>query len=144
MKIVSLVERGGIVRSFHVSDIKSTTIGEILTTQLANETKLMTDESSIYTKVGREFASHEVVNHSHKEYVRGESHTNTIEGCFSLLKRGLIGTYHKCGEQHLKRYAVEFNFRYNHRAKLGYDDVDRTREALKGIAGKRLTYRSPL
>ena len=92
-------------------------------------------------KVGREFASHEVVHHSSREYSRGTAHTNTIEGYFSILKRGLVGTYHKCGEQHLHRYCTEFDFRYNTRTKLGFDDVQRTEIALKGIAGKRLTYR---
>lgn len=82
-----------------------------------------------------------MVRHSVKEYVRGEAHTNTIESCVAILKRGMIGTYHKCGEQHLKRYAVEFDFRYNHRSALGFNDAERTEEALKGITGKRLIYR---
>jgi len=81
------------------------------------------------------------VAHSNDEYVRGEAHTNTVEGFFSILKRGLIGTYQHVSVQHLQRYVTEFDFRYNHRAKLGYDDSDRTTEALKGITGKRLTYR---
>lgn len=141
MKVVSLVERGGKVRSFHVSDVKATTLSKILREQIAAEAKLMTDEASMYTKVGREFAEHGVVHHSSREYARGDVHTNTVESSFALLKRGLIGTYHKCGEQHLKRYAVEFDFRYNHRSALGFNDTERAAEALKGITGKRLTYR---
>jgi len=143
MKVVALVEREGQVRSFHVSDIKASTIKSILDRNVAKEANLRTDEAPMYTKAGREFASHGIVRHSAKEYSRGDIHTNTIEGCFSLLKRGLVGTYHKCGEQHLQRYANEFDFRYNHRTKLGFDDVKRTEVALKGISGKRLTYRRP-
>ena len=141
MKVVSLVERGGKVRSFHVGDVKASTIKEILISNVDKSANLMTDEASQYVVVGREFSSHEVVKHNAREYSRGTAHTNTIEGYFSIFKRGLVGTYHKCGEQHLKRYAVEFDFRYNHREKLGFDDIQRTEAALKGIEGKRLTYR---
>lgn len=141
MKVVSLVERGGQVRSFHVSDVKASTIREVLVNNVAKEAHLRTDEASQYVKVGREFASHEAVRHNAREYARGSAHTNTIEGYFSILKRGLVGTYHKCGEQHLIRYVREFDFRYNNRTALGVDDVQRTETALKGIGGKRLTYR---
>lgn len=141
MKVVSLVEREGKVRSFHVKDVKASTLKEVLVSNVDKSANLMTDEASMYVKVGREFASHEAVRHGAGEYARGKAHTNTIEGCFSIFKRGMIGTYHKCGEQHLQRYANEFDFRYNHRQKLGYDDIQRTEAALKGIGGKRLTYR---
>lgn len=141
MKVVSLVERGGQVRSFHVSDVKASTIREVLVNNVAKDAHLRTDEASQYVKVGREFASHEAVRHNAREYARGSAHTNTIEGYFSILKRGLVGTYHKCGEQHLIRYVREFDFRYNNRTALGVDDVQRTEAALKGIGGKRLTYR---
>jgi transposase-like protein len=116
MKVFALVERGGPVRSFHVANVKAETLSGILRQNVAPDANLRTDEAAMYTKVGREFASHEVVSHSKMEYARGEVHTNTIEGYFSILKRGLIGTYHKCGEQHLQRYAHEFSFRYNNRA----------------------------
>lgn len=139
--VVSLVERGGKVRSFHVADVKASTIKEILIANIDKSANLMTDEASVYIKAGREFKSHESVAHGAKEYTRGNVHTNTIESYFSIFKRGMIGTYHKCGEQHLKRYAAEFDFRYNNRQSLGVDDIQRTEEALKGIAGKRLTYR---
>jgi len=141
MKVVALVERGGKMRSFHVPNVKASTIKEILDANADKSANLMTDEASQYTKLGREFASHEVVKHNAREYARGDIHTNTIEGCFSIFKRGLIGTFHHVGEQHLQRYANEFDFRYNHREKLGFDDIQRTEEALKGISGKRLTYR---
>jgi transposase-like protein len=139
--VVSLVERGGQVRSFHVADVKTGTIRDVLLANIDRSANLMTDEASAYVKVGGEFASHETVKHGKGEYSRGNVNTNTIEGYFSIFKRGMIGTYHKCGEQHLKRYAVEFDFRYNHRQSLGIDDVQRTEAALKGISGKRLTYR---
>jgi ISXO2-like transposase domain len=100
----------------------------------------MTDESNVYAGVGWNFASHETVCHSAKEYVRGEVHTNTVEGYFSILKRGVYGVYQHVSEAHLKRYLSEFDFRYNTRIKLGFDDVARADLALLGIKGKRLTY----
>ena len=141
MKVFALVERKGEVRSFHVANVQAKTLKAIITANVSKEANLCTDEASMYTKVGREFASHGVVKHGAKEYVRGDIHTNSIEGYFALLKRGLIGTYHKCGEQHLHRYANEFSFRFNNRAKLGVNDMMRTDAALRGISGKRLTYR---
>ncbi len=141
MKVVSLVEREGKVRSFHVKDVKASTIKTVLVSNVDKSANLMTDEASQYVIVGREFASHESVKHNAGEYTRGKAHTNTIEGYFSIFKRGMIGTFHKCGEQHLQRYVNEFDFRYNSRTALGYSDTDRTNLALKGITGKRLTYR---
>jgi transposase-like protein len=141
MKVFALVEREGVVRTFHVKDIKAKTLAAIIRENVAPDANLCTDEASMYTKVGREFASHGVVAHGVREYSRGDVHTNTIEGYFSILKRGLVGTYHKCGEHHLFRYANEFSFRYNNRVKLGVNDQERTNIALKGISGKRLTYR---
>ncbi|EQD32905.1 ISSpo8, transposase [mine drainage metagenome] len=101
----------------------------------------MTDESSVYTKVGREFAQHGIVTHSTGEYVRNDVTTNTVESRFAVLKRGLYGTFHHVSEKHLQRYATEFDFRWNHRAKMGYTDSQRADAVLRGIAGKRLTYR---
>jgi len=100
----------------------------------------MTDEASVYTKVGREFAAHGIINHGSKEYARGDVTTNTVESSFALLKRGLYGTFHHVSEEHLQRYATEFDFRWNHRAKLGINDDQRANAILKGIEGKRLTY----
>jgi len=139
--VFSLVERNGNVRSFHVNDVTSANLKEKLVQNVSKSAHLMTDEAKYYVKAGRAFASHESVNHRDKEYVRGNAHTNTIEGFFSIFKRGMIGVYQHCSSHHLERYATEFDFRYNHREKLGFDDADRTEALLKGISGKRLTYR---
>jgi transposase-like protein len=137
--VVSLVERGGRVRSFHVANVTGETLRSILVTNAHRGSWLMTDEHNGYKAVGGEFQGHGVVAHSKGEYGRkGVFHTNTIEGFFSLLKRGIIGTYHHVSEQHLHRYTAEFDFRYNTR-KL--DDFERADENLLGAVGKRLTYR---
>ncbi len=141
MKIVSLVERGGEKRSFHVPRVNAKTLRPILNAQIAAKAALMTDEARVYTKIGKDFASHDVVNHSAKEYSRGDVTTNTVESSFSLLKRGLIGTFHHVDETHLQRYVTEFDFRWNTRTKLGFSDVDRAAVALKNIGGKRLLYK---
>jgi transposase-like protein len=141
MKVVSLVERDGKKRSFHVANVTAKTVRPILKAQIAEKARLMTDEASVYTKIGREFAEHGIVNHSAGEYSRDDITTNTVESSFAILKRGLYGTFHHVSEAHLQRYATEFDFRWNHRAKLGFNDVERTQQVLKGITGKRLTYR---
>lgn len=141
MKIVSLVERQGHVRSFKVEKVNVNTLKPLLKRHIAPESSLMTDEAGVYIRPGLHFRTHETVNHLAGEYGRGNVHTNTVEGFFSLLKRGLVGTFHQVGEQHLQRYISEFDFRYNTREKLGIDDEQRTTMALKGISGKRLTYR---
>lgn len=137
--VVSLVERGGRVRSFHVANVTGETLRSILVTNADRGSWLMTDEHSGYINVGREFTGHGVVAHSRGEYGRkGVFHTNTIEGFFSLLKRGIIGTYHHISETHLHRYCAEFDFRYNTRT---LNDFERAESALLGAIGKRLTYR---
>lgn len=141
MKVFTLVERDGKARSFHVPAVNAKTLKPILMANLAKDANLMTDEASAYTLVGREFASHEVVKHGAGEYSRGAVHTNTIEGFFSILKRGLVGTFHHVGEQHLHRYVGEFDFRYNNRK---ITDRERANIALTGIGGKRLFYRDSL
>jgi hypothetical protein len=141
--IVSLVERGGAVRSFHVPVADAATVANIVNENIARETRLHTDESRLYTKVGAEFAAHETVNHSAKEYARGDVTTNSVEGYFSIFKRGMKGVYQHCDEKHLHRYLAEFDFRYNNRAALGVTDGERADIAIKGIEGKRLTYRLP-
>lgn len=105
------------------------------------ETRLHTDESRLYHGADSVFAAHETVKHSAKEYVRGDVHTNTIEGYFSIFKRGMRGNYQHCKEKHLHRYLAEFDFRYNNRIALGVNDEMRAARALQGISGKRLTYR---
>jgi transposase-like protein len=147
-KIVSLVDRStGRSRSFVVVDnLNSDTISRILYTNVRRDSRLITDEAKFYIPAGREFASHGHVNHSQDEYVSRTDrtiHTNTIEGFFGIFKRGMKGIYQHCGQQHLQRYLYEFDFRYTFRAANGYDDAERTAEALKGARGKRLTYRQP-
>lgn len=140
--VVALVERGGRVHSVHVAHVNAKTLRPAIVKQVSRKSYLMTDESKVYPKIGREFAGHGTVNHSIEEYVRGGYwHTNTVENYFSILKRGLNGTYQHVSEAHLKRYLGEFDFRYNERASLGVSDDERAEKALKGIEGKRLTYR---
>ncbi len=141
MKVVSLVERNGEKRSYHVANVTAKTVGPILREQVAKNARLMTDESGVYNRVGKEFANHEKVNHSSGEYARGDVTTNTVESSFAILKRGLYGTFHHVSEAHLQRYANEFDFRWNTRSKLGFNDMDRADVVVKGIQGKRLTYR---
>ena len=141
--IIALVERGGNVRSFHVAVADSNTVAGIVNANVRKESRLHTDESKLYIKVGGDFAAHETVNHGAKEYARGDVTTNTIESYFSVFKRGMRGTYQHCSEKHLHRYLAEFDFRYNNRIALGVDDTNRANELAKGIVGKRLTYRRP-
>jgi transposase-like protein len=138
--VVSLVERGATVRSFHAEDMTLKTVAEVLAKNVSPEAHLRTDERKIYKGLGWNFASHETVTHSKDEYVRGDAHTNTIEGYFSIFKRGMKGVYQHCGDRHLHRYLAEFDFRYNNRVALGVDDLMRTMRAIKGAGGKRLTY----
>jgi transposase-like protein len=140
--VLTLVERGGSARSFHVDSTTVAQIAPIVRANVAKETALMTDEGRQYLEVGGEFASHETVNHGEDEYVRGLVHTNTVEGFYSVFKRGMKGVYQHCKEKHLHRYLAEFDFRYSNRVRLGVDDIERTERALKGIVGKRLTYRT--
>jgi transposase-like protein len=137
--VFALVERGGKVRSHHMPTVTGKTLRPILDEQIAADTRTMSDDGGARVYHGR--STHASVNHSVGEYVRGDAHTNTIEGYFSILKRGIVGTYHHVSPQHLKRYLAEFDFRYNQRAAVGVDDVTRALVALGGIVGKRLTYR---
>ena len=138
--VVSLVEREGKVRSYHVANVNAKTLRPLIVTNVDRKSHLMTDDSLVYTRVGKEFAGHSTVNHSAQEYVTtgGFRHSNTVENFFSIFKRGIIGVYHHVSEAHLSRYAAEFDFRYNTRS---IDDSERTDEALKGAVGKRLMYR---
>ena len=144
MKVVSLVERGGQVRSKRVKDATKLTIKDILKANVHPESILHTDGSQIYTDTGL-VKKHETVDHSIGYVGIGQNgrkvHTNTLEGFFSIFKRGMVGTYQHCGEQHLDRYLAEFDFRANNRIALGVDDAMRADKALQGITGKRLTYR---
>jgi transposase-like protein len=139
--VVSLVERSGRVRSQHVPEVTAANLRPILEAGIDKASHLRTDESGVYWKAGEKFASHRTVNHSEKEYVRGDASTNAAENFFSILKRGIYGTYQHVSEEHLRRYLAEFDFRHNNRAKLGIDDTERARLAIVGAEGKRLTYR---
>ena len=143
MAVLGLVDREtGRSRLFHVEKASGKLIQPIVMANLAREARLMTDENTMYRKIGRQFAEHGAVHHYNKEYVRGDVTTNTVEGAFSIFKRGMRGVYQHCAEKHLHRYLAEFEFRYSFREANGYNDKDRSTEAVKGIAGKRLTYRS--
>lgn len=138
--VVALVERGGKVRSFHVLNVRAENLGTVLAAHAHKDSALMTDDARAYEGIGKLFTTHETVGHSYGEYVRDDVHTNTVEGFFSILRRGLEGVYQHVSEAHLHRYLAEFDFRYSNRAKLGIDDVARTNEAILGAKGKRLTY----
>jgi transposase-like protein len=141
--ILTLVERGGEARSFYVENAPIEKVVKIVRDNVAKESRLHTDESYLYRKVGKEFADHESVVHSRQEYARGDVTTNTVEGFFGVFKRGMKGVYQHCDEKHLHRYLAEFDFRYNYRASLGYSDDDRAVAAVRGGEGKRLTYHQP-
>jgi transposase-like protein len=142
--IVALVERDGKMRGFHMAAVTKENLREALAKHVHPQTHLMTDEARMYRPIGRElFAQHSTVNHGRKEYARGNVTTNTVEGFFAILKRGLIGTFHHVGDKHLQRYVNEFAFRYNNRSSLGVEDIERAENALRGISGKRLMYGGP-
>jgi len=140
--VLALVERGGETRTFHLDRATKAAVVKIVTDNVAQESYLHTDESRLYGDADQLFAEHHTVKHSISEYVRGDVHTNTVEGVFSVFKRGMIGVYQHCSEKHLHRYLAEFDFRYNARQARGVSDAARAERALKGIVGKRLTYRT--
>lgn len=146
MKVLSLVDRStGQVRSVVVDNIRPATIAPIVLDNLHREARLMTDEAGHYLAVGRQFAEHGVVRHGQDEYVSTDDrtiHTNTIEGYFSIFKRGMKGVYQHCSKKHLHRYLAEFDFRYSNRSALGCEDQERAMRAVVGGVGKRLTYRT--
>lgn len=142
--VLTLVERDGHARSFHVPRVTAKTLRPIIVQNVHRSSHLMTDGARMYPKVGREFAGHSAVDHANGEYVRaGFHHSNTVENYFSILKRGINGVFHHVSEAHLGRYLAEFDFRYNTRADLGFTDAMRADAMLKATTGKRLTYRRP-
>lgn len=142
--VLTLVERDGSARSFHVANVTAKTLRPIIAKTASKASHLMTDGARMYPAVGREFSAHSVVDHAAGEYVRhGFHHSNTVENFFSILKRGITGTFHHVSEAHLARYLCEFDFRYSNREGLGVTDAMRAAEAVKGVVGKRLTYRQP-
>lgn len=143
MTVLGLVDRdSGKCRMFYVEKSAGSLIQPIVLENLSREARLMTDEHTMYRRIGREFAEHSAVKHYDKEYVRGDVTTNTVEGAFSIFKRGMQGVYQHCGEKHLHRYLAEYEFRYSHREANGYNDAARSVRALEGIMGKRLTYQT--
>ncbi|WP_157014305.1 IS1595 family transposase [Mesorhizobium xinjiangense] len=153
--VLTLVERGGKARSFHIASTTMKAVLPIVNKYIAKEAWLMTDEGMHYRHIGKHFPKHRAVNHSADEYGRWEYSrdgekftainvsTNTVEGYYSIFKRGMKGVYQHCAEHHLHRYLAEFDFRYSNRVALGVDDGVRAFLALKGAKGKRLTYRQP-
>jgi transposase-like protein len=141
--IMTLVERGGPARSFHVSGTAAADLLPIIRAHVHSGSHVMTDEAGQYTHLGKHFAKHEFVTHGTGEYVRGDVHTNTLEGFYSVFKRGMKGIYQHCGENHLHRYVAEFDFRYNARTAIGIDDAERAAMIVRGATGKRLMYRRP-
>lgn len=139
--IFTLVERNGGARSWHVPDVTAETLKAKLLAHVKADAHVMSDNAGQYRGTKKDFPKHETVNHHHGEYARGTVHTNTVEGFFSIFKRGIFGIYQHVSTHHLGRYTTEFDFRYSHRQKLGYNDAQRTDAMLKGISGKRLTYR---
>jgi transposase-like protein len=145
MKVVTLIDREtGNARSTVMTEVTSRTIAKVVLENVAREAQLMTDQANYYKQVGKQMASHEAVNHAAEEYRRGDAYTNTVEGYFSIFKRGMKGIYQHCQEKHLHRYLAEFDFRYSHRVANGIDDSARMTRALAGAKGKRLLYRDSL
>ena len=148
MKVLALVDRdSGKARTMVVDNVKAETLMPLVIANVAREARVMTDEHSGYRDMKHYFAAHGTTSHSRGEYVNLEDrsiHSNTVEGYFSIFKRGMKGIYQHCGEQHLHRYLAEYEFRYNNRDKLGCNDRDRAGIALRGIVGKRLTYGGPV
>jgi len=150
--VLTLVERGGSARSFHIEEATKDHIAPIIRENIARESHLMTDEARRYERLGQEFAKHDVVDHSREEYAYIDRQsgvtvsTNTVEGYYGyygyygVFKRGMVGVYQHCSERHLHRYLAEFDFRYSYRINIGYDDAARAERALLGVKGKRLTY----
>jgi len=141
MALMTLVERGGNLRSFKINRANRVEVERVINANVSKEARLMTDSASYYRRGKFNVASHEKVNHEIAEWSRGDAHTNTLESYYSVFKRGMKGTYQHCREKHLHRYAAEFDFRYNTRIALGIADGERAALAVKGAAGKRLTYR---
>jgi transposase-like protein len=145
--VLTLVERGGKARSFHIDSTSVADIAPLVNANIARESQFMTDEARHYMEIGRGFADHGAVNHSRDEYVRRDGErmisTNTVEGYYSIFKRGMKGVYQHCSEKHLHRYLAEFDFRYSNRVALSVNDGERADLAVRGASGKRLTYRQP-
>ena len=146
-KVLTMVERRGRAVSVKVEDLTVDTLKTVIGKTVILDSDLNTDEAQHYKAIGKNFASHDAVNHSEEEYARREGEklitTNTVEGYFGIFKRGMVGVYQHCAEHHLQKYLNEFDFRYSNRSALGVEDTERANLAVKGARGKRLTYRQP-
>ncbi len=140
--VVSLVQRDGVAKSFHVTGLNQENMRNLITANVSKEARLLTDESRLYFGANNLVNLHETIKHTRGEYARGDVHTNTVEGYFSIFKRGMRGIYQQCSEKHLHRYLAEFDFRYNNRMALNVNDTQRAENALRGVVGKRLTYQT--
>jgi transposase-like protein len=145
--VVTLVDRGGRARSQKTENVTAETLRGVVFGNADTKSRLMTDELRAYRGIGRRFAGHDAVNHGEEEWARKvadgtKAHTNTVEGFFSILKRGIYGCYFRVSEEHLHRYLAEFDFRYSNRSAVGIEDGERTDRAIKGAKGKRLTYQT--
>ncbi len=141
--VMTLVDRDGDARSFHVGNVKAITVLPIIKDNIARESRIATDEAMQYRDLKFHYLDHQAVHHGREEWARGEIHTNTVEGYFSIFKRGMKGVYQHCSEKHLHRYLAEFDFRYNNRSARGIEDEQRAENALKAVSGKRLKYHGP-
>jgi transposase-like protein len=139
--VMTLVQRDGSARSFHVEGTKASDLLPIIKANVHPSTHVMTDEAGQYAHLGKYFTEHDFVRHSTGEYGRDDIHTNTVEGFYSVFKRGMKGVYQHCSEKHLRRYVAEFDFRYNNRSRLGVEDKERAAKIVLGAKGKRLMYR---
>ena len=139
--VMTLVQRGGYARSFHVDGTSAADLLPIIKANVLPGTSVITDEAGEYAHLAKHFAKHGFTRHGQGEYHRGDVHTNTVEGFYSVFKRGMKGIYQHCAEKHLHRYIAEFDFRYNNRVRLGVDDAQRTDTTLRGAVGKRLMYK---
>lgn len=140
--VLALVERGGRVRAFHMPNVNAANLHRVIGGHVSPASHFRTDEAPAFVSIGWNFASHETVHHSKDEFVRGDAHSNTVEGFFSVLKRGINGVYQSVSEHHLDRYLQEFSFRHSNREALGVNDVERAGVALSGARGRRLTYQT--
>lgn len=146
-KVISLIDRntGRAASVVFTGNLSASSVGAIVAEHVSTEANLVTDEATFYKTIGRTYASHNFVSHGAGEYVRKGApsiHSNTVEGFFSIFKRGMRGIYQHCSKKHLHRYLAEFDFRYSNRVALGYNDADRADTLLSGIVGKRLTYQT--
>jgi transposase-like protein len=141
--VFALVQRGGRAVAFPVERVDGKTLQTAIRKRVASSTRMMSDELHAYDALNMGFKSHETIKHTAGQYAIGDVHTNSVEGFFALLKRGIVGTFHHVSRGHLHRYCDEFAFRYSTRTALGFNDEDRAKQLVLAAEGKRLTYKQP-